>query len=71
MMSIGTGDSATERGAARLPTTAIFSIFLISALASCANTGIAKDAVAAVEATNAIFTAFETEFRLFFILSVL
>ena len=38
IISIGTGDSATERGAARLPTTAIFSTSSTLASAACADT---------------------------------
>ena len=55
MMSTGTGDSPTERGAARVPTTAIFSTDLTSA--SWATAGIATVAPAATDATSAARTA--------------
>jgi len=42
IISIGTGESPIERGAERVPTTAIFSRFLLTLVVVCASAAIAE-----------------------------
>ena len=42
MISIGTGESPIERGAERVPTTAIFSTFLLTLTSLCSSAAIAE-----------------------------